>query len=84
MSSFAPWGGIGGSSSKTVIEVSLSARVRITGMISAIRQRQAAMSASLAVVKKRFGGTVTGSEIGLRATENGLVLPCGASAIWSK
>ncbi len=37
-----------------------------------------------AVVKKRFGGKVTGSEIGLRATENGLILPCGASAIWSK
>ena len=35
-----------------------------------------------AVVKKRFGGKVTGSEIGLRATENGLVLPCGASAVW--
>ncbi len=35
-----------------------------------------------AVVKKRFGGKVTGSEIGLRATENGLILPCGASAIW--
>ena len=37
-----------------------------------------------AVVKKRFGGKVTGSEIGLRTTENGLILPCGASAIWSK
>ena len=37
-----------------------------------------------AVIKKRFGGKVTGSEIGLRATENELVLPCGASAIWSK
>ncbi len=37
-----------------------------------------------AVVKKRFGGKITGSEIGLRTTENGLVLPCGASAIWSK
>ncbi len=36
------------------------------------------------VVQKRFGGKVTGSEIGLRTTENGLVLPCGASAIWSK
>lgn len=35
-------------------------------------------------VKKRFGGVVNGSEIGLRATENGLVLPCGASAIWSR
>lgn len=37
-----------------------------------------------AVVKPRFGGEVTGSEIGLRATENGLILPCGSSAIWSK
>lgn len=37
-----------------------------------------------AVVKKRFSGKVTGSEIGLRTTENGLILPCGASAIWSK
>ena len=37
-----------------------------------------------AVVKKRFDGKVTGSEIGLRTTENGLILPCGASAIWSK
>lgn len=37
-----------------------------------------------AVVKPRFGGEVTGSEIGLRATENRLILPCGASAIWSK
>lgn len=37
-----------------------------------------------AVVKKRFCGKVTGSEIGLRTTENGLILPCGASAIWSK
>lgn len=36
------------------------------------------------VVQKRFGGKVTGSEIGLRTTENGLILPCGASAIWSK
>lgn len=36
-----------------------------------------------AVVQKRFGGRVTGSEIGLRATDSGLVLPCGASAIWS-
>lgn len=36
------------------------------------------------VVKKRFGGEVTGSEIGLRTTESGLILPCGASAVWSK
>ena len=37
-----------------------------------------------AVVKKSIGGTVTGSEIGLRASHSGLILPCGASAIWSK
>ena len=37
-----------------------------------------------AVVQKRFGGRVEGDEIGLRATENGLVLPCGASAIWRR
>lgn len=36
-----------------------------------------------AVVQKRFGGKVTGGEIGLRATDSGLLLPCGASAIWS-
>ncbi|MCR4594436.1 MAG: class I SAM-dependent methyltransferase [Clostridiales bacterium] len=36
------------------------------------------------VVKPRFGGTVQGSEIGLRASSNGLVLPCGASSIWQK
>ena len=37
-----------------------------------------------AVVKKRFSGAVHGSEIGLKTTENGLVLPCGASAFWTK
>lgn len=37
-----------------------------------------------ATVKKKFGGTVTGSEIGLKTSSKGLVLPCGASAIWSK
>ena len=36
-----------------------------------------------AVIKEKFGGKVKGSEIGLRASENGLILPCGASAIWS-
>ncbi len=35
-------------------------------------------------VKKKFGGEVTGSEIGLKTSSKGLVLPCGASAIWSK
>lgn len=37
-----------------------------------------------AVVKKKFGGKVTSSEIGLPVTETGMVLPCGASAIWQK
>ncbi|MBQ5905576.1 MAG: class I SAM-dependent methyltransferase, partial [Clostridia bacterium] len=37
-----------------------------------------------AVVKKKFGGKVTSSEIGLPVTDTGMVLPCGASAIWQK
>lgn len=36
------------------------------------------------VVKKRFSGDVHGSEIGLKTTENGLILPCGASAFWTR
>ena len=36
------------------------------------------------VVKKKFGGKVSSSEIGLPVTETGMVLPCGASAIWEK
>ncbi len=35
-------------------------------------------------VKKRFGGNVESSEIGLPVSGNGLVLPCGASGRWSK
>lgn len=34
-------------------------------------------------VKKKFGGIVEASEIGLPVTSNGLVLPCGASGRWS-
>lgn len=37
-----------------------------------------------AVVKKRFGGKVSSSEIGLPVTQSGMILPCGASAIWEK
>ncbi len=37
-----------------------------------------------AVVKKKFGGKISSSEIGLPVTETGMVLPCGASAIWEK
>ncbi len=36
------------------------------------------------VIKPRFNGIVEGSEIGLRTSENNLVLPCGASSIWTK
>lgn len=35
-------------------------------------------------VKKKFGGEVHASEIGLPVTETGLVLPCGASGRWTK
>ena len=37
-----------------------------------------------AVIKKKFGGNVKSSEIGLPVTETGMILPCGASAIWEK
>ncbi len=37
-----------------------------------------------AVVKNKFGGKVSSSEIGLPVTQTGMVLPCGASAIWQK
>lgn len=37
-----------------------------------------------AAVKPLFGGKVSSGEIGLPAEETGLVLPCGASAIWEK
>lgn len=36
------------------------------------------------VVKPRFGGSVSCDEIGLKTTQTGLCLPCGASAIWSR
>lgn len=32
----------------------------------------------------KFGGSVQSEEIGLSVSENGLILPCGASARWSK
>lgn len=37
-----------------------------------------------AVMCSKFGGTVSGDEIGLKATSSGLILPCGATAIWRK
>lgn len=36
------------------------------------------------VIKKSFGGSVVSDEIGLPVTDSGMVLPCGASAIWQK
>ena len=37
-----------------------------------------------ALVVPKFGGKVMGSEIGLPVIQTGMVLPCGASAIWKK
>ena len=34
------------------------------------------------MLKNRFGGMVSSSEIGLHVTESGLTLPCGSTAIW--
>lgn len=36
------------------------------------------------LIKPKFGGSVSSSEIGLPVTESKMVLPCGASAIWLK
>ena len=33
---------------------------------------------------KKFGGSVSGDEIGLPVKESGMVLPCGATSIWKK
>lgn len=35
------------------------------------------------IITPRFGGKVTSDEIGLKVTQTGFVLPCGASAIWT-
>ncbi|MFA6309630.1 MAG: class I SAM-dependent methyltransferase [Clostridia bacterium] len=34
------------------------------------------------LMKKKFGGNVSGDEIGLPVTESGIVLPCGATGKW--
>lgn len=36
------------------------------------------------ILCKRFGGTVSSSEIGLPVSETNLILPCGNTAIWRK
>ena len=35
-------------------------------------------------VVKDFGGKAEADEIGLKVSENGLVLPCGSTAVWMK
>ncbi len=35
------------------------------------------------VITKEKGGCVSADEIGLPVSENGGVLPCGATAVWS-
>ena len=36
------------------------------------------------LIQKRFGGTVSADDIGLRVTESGLYMPCGSTVIWQK
>ena len=50
-----------------------------TGLSAAVMQYVLAAS-----IGSKLGGTVESDEIGLRVSESGLVLPCGATAIWSK
>ncbi len=35
-------------------------------------------------ITEKFGGKADADEIGLRATDSGLVLPCGSTAVWTK
>lgn len=37
-----------------------------------------------ALIKPKFGSVVESDEIGLPVTQTGMILPCGASAIWHK
>lgn len=37
-----------------------------------------------ALIKPKFGGVTESDEIGLPVTQTGMILPCGASAIWHK
>lgn len=37
-----------------------------------------------ALIKPKFGGVAESDEIGLPVTQTGMILPCGASAIWHK
>lgn len=36
------------------------------------------------IIVKKFGGSVSSSEIGLPVTDSKLILPCGSTAIWKK
>lgn len=50
-----------------------------TGLSSAVMQYILG-----ALIKPKFGGMVESDEIGLPVTQTGMILPCGASAIWHK
>ena len=50
-----------------------------TGLSAAVMQYVLASS-----VGEKLGGTVNSDEIGLKVTQSGLVLPCGATAVWRK
>jgi len=36
------------------------------------------------LLPEKLGGTLSADEIGLPVTNSGLVLPCGATALWRK
>ena len=50
-----------------------------TGLSSAVMQYVLSLS-----IIPRCGGKVVADEIGLKVSDSGLILPCGATAIWSK
>ena len=50
-----------------------------TGLSAAVMQYVLASS-----IGKKWGGKVESDEIGLRVSDSDLILPCGATAIWSK
>ena len=37
-----------------------------------------------AIIEPKFSGVAESDEIGLPVTQTGMILPCGASAIWHK
>ena len=35
------------------------------------------------MLRETYGGRVSADEIGLPVTDSGLILPCGATAVWT-